>query len=77
MWSEIRRLVPGKNMDSHITCDIPVNEFNYHFANNGNKMNSKFQTCDDDLFWNGPKCIHTFRITRTSNTAIENNHLRW
>ena len=42
MWMEIKRLVPGKNKHSHITCDISANDFNHHFANLGNKMNSKF-----------------------------------
>ena len=33
MWSEIKRLVPGKNKHSHINCDISANDFNHHFAN--------------------------------------------
>ena len=33
MWSELKRLVPGKNKHSHITCDIFANDFNHHFAN--------------------------------------------
>ena len=40
MWSEIKRLVPNKNKHSRITCDISANDFNQHFANIGNKMNS-------------------------------------
>ena len=43
MWSEIKRLVPGKNKHSHITCDISANDFNHHFTNIGNKINSKFK----------------------------------
>ena len=62
MWSEIKPPVPGKNKNSHITCDIHVslNDFNYPFANICNKMNSNFQTLNDHLFWKGPKGIHTF-----------------
>ena len=32
MWSEIKRLVPGKNKYSHITCDIFANDFNHQFC---------------------------------------------
>ena len=49
IWSEIKRLVPGKNKHSHITCDISANDFNHHFANISNKMNSKFQNFDDNF----------------------------
>ena len=70
MWSEIKRLVPGKNKHSHITCDISANNFNNHFANIGNKMNSKFQNLDDHFFWKGPKSIHSFRFKRMSSAAI-------
>ena len=63
MWSEIKRLVPGKNKHRHITCDISANYLNLHLANIGNKMNFKFQTLDGDLFCNDPKSIHTFRVT--------------
>ena len=30
MWSEIKRLAPGKNKHLHITCDISANDFNHH-----------------------------------------------
>ena len=53
MWSELNRLVSGKNIHSHITCDISANYFNHHFANISNKMNSKFQNFDDNYFWKG------------------------
>ena len=43
MWSEIKRLVPSKNKHTHITRDISANDFNHHFANISNKINSKFQ----------------------------------
>ena len=70
MWSEIKRLVPGKNKHSHITCDIFANDFNHHFANIGNKMNSKFQNLDANFFWKGPKSIHSFRFKRMSSADI-------
>ena len=70
MWAEIKRLVPGKNKHSHIICDISANDFNHHFANIGNEMNSKFQTWDDDLFWEVKKFIHNVLFTRISNTDI-------
>ena len=47
IWSEIKRLVPGKNKHSHITCDISANDFKHHFANFSNKINSTFQNFDD------------------------------
>ena len=34
-------------------------------------MNSKFQTRGDDLFWKGPKSIHTFRFLQISYSDIE------
>ena len=70
MWSEIKRLLPGKNKHSHITCDISANDFNHHFANIGNKMNSKFQNLDATFFWKGPKSIHSFRFKRMSSADI-------
>ena len=70
MWLEIKRLVPGKNKHSHITCDISANHFNHHFANIGNKMNSKFQNLDDNFYWKGPKSIHSFSFKRMSNEDI-------
>ena len=70
MWPEIKRLVPGKNKHSHITCDISANDFNHHFANIGNKINSKFQNLDDNFFWKGPKSIHSFRFKRMSSADI-------
>ena len=73
MWSEIKRLVPGKNKHSHITCDISANDFNHHFANIGKKMNSKFQNCDDNFLWKGPKSIHSFRFKNMSKEYIETN----
>ena len=57
MWSEIKRLVPGKNKHSHITCDISANDFNHRFANISNKINSKFQNFDDNCFWKCPKSM--------------------
>ena len=71
MWSEIKRLVPGKNKHSHITCDISVNDFNHRFANISNKMNSKFQNFDDNCFWKGLKSIHSFRFKEMSNEDIK------
>ena len=71
MWSEIKRLLPNKNKHSRIACDISANDFNQHFANIGNKMNSKFQNLSDDLFWKGWKSIHTFRFSKVSNRDIE------
>ena len=53
MWSEIKRLVPNKSKHARITCDISADDFNQHFANIGNKMNSKFQDLSDELFWKG------------------------
>ena len=50
MWSEMKRLVAGKNKHSDITCHLSANDFSHHFANIGNKMNSKFQTFDDNFF---------------------------
>ena len=49
IWSKTKRIVPGKYMYKHsqITCNISVNDFNHHFANISNKMNSKFQNFDD------------------------------
>ena len=71
MWSEIKRLVPGKNKHSHITCDISANDFNHHFANIGKKMNSKFQNYDDNFLWKGPKSIYSFRFKNMSKEDIE------
>ena len=71
MWSEIKRLVPGKNKHSHITCDISANDFNHHFANIGKKMNSKFQNNDDNFLWKGPKSIYSFRFKNMSKADIE------
>ena len=71
MWSEIKRLVPNENKHSCIACDISANDFNQHFANIGNKMNSKFQNLSDDIFWKGSKSINTFRFTKVSNRDIE------
>ena len=61
MRSIILRLEPGKNKHSHITCDIAANDFIHHFVNIGNKINSRFQTLDGDLFWKFLKSIHAFR----------------
>ena len=55
MWLEIKRLVHGKNKHSHITYDISANDFNHHFANISNKMNSKFQNFHDNCFWKAQK----------------------
>ena len=71
MWSEIKRLVPGKNKHSHITCDISANDFNHHFANIGKKMNSTFQNYDDNFLWKGPKSIYSFRFKNMSKEDIE------
>ena len=71
MWSEIKRLVPDKNKHSHITYDTSAYDFNQHFANTGNKMNSKLQNLSDDLFWKGSKSIHTSRFTNVSNRDFE------
>ena len=71
MWSEIKRLVPGKNKHSHITCDISANDFNHHFSNIGKKMNSKFHNCDDNFLWKGPKSIYSFRFKNMSKEDIE------
>ena len=73
IWSEIKRLVPGKNKHSHITCDISASDFNHHFDNIGNKMNSKFQNFDDNFFWKCPKSSPSFRFNNTcmSNEDIE------
>ena len=71
MWSEIKRLVPGKNKHSHITCDISANDFNHRFANISNKINSKFQNFDDNCFWKYPKSIHSFRFKMMSNEDIK------
>ena len=45
-------------------CDISANDFNHHFANISNKMNSKFSW---QLFLEGPKSIHSFRFKEMSN----------
>ena len=71
MRSEIKRLVPGKNKHSHITCDISADDFNHHFANISNKMNSKFQNFYDNCLWKGPKSIHSFRFKKMSNKDIK------
>ena len=71
MRSEIKRLVPGKNKHSHITCDISANDFNHHFVNIGKKMNSKFQNYDDNFLWKGPKSIYSFRFKNMSKEDIE------
>ena len=71
MWSEIKLLVPGKIKHSHITCDISANDFNHHFANISNKMNSKFQNFDDNCFWKGQKSIRSFRFKVMSNEDIK------
>ena len=71
MWSEIKRLVPGKNKHAHITCDISANYFNHHFANISNTMNSKYWNFDDNCFWKDPKCIHSFRFKEMSNEDIK------
>ena len=34
-------------------------------------MNSKFQNFDDNCFWKGPKCIHSFRFKEMSNEDIK------
>ena len=70
MWSEIKRLVPGKNKHSHITCDISANDFNHHFANVGKKY-SKFQNYNDNVLWKGPKSIYSFRFKNMSKEDIE------
>ena len=71
LWSEIKRPVPGKDKHLHITCDITAKDFNPHFANISNKMNSKFQNCNDNCFWKGPKSIHGFRCKEMSNEDIK------
>ena len=55
---------------SHITCDISANDLNHHFANIGNKMNSKFQTLDDNFSGEAQKSIHSFRLKRMYNANI-------
>ena len=70
IWSEIKRVVPGKNKYSDITCVIPANDFSHHFANIGNKMNSKFRNLDDNFFWKCLKSIRSFRFKRMSNVDI-------
>ena len=50
MWLEIKPLVPGKNKHPHITCDISANDFNHHFTNISNKMNSNFLNFYDNFF---------------------------
>ena len=71
MQSEIKRLVPGKNKHSHITCDISANYFIYHFANISNKMNSNFQHFDDNCLWKGPKSMHSFHFKKMSDEDIK------
>ena len=50
MWLEIKLLVPGENKHLHIDCDISANDFNHHFANISNQMNSKFPNFDYIFF---------------------------
>ena len=73
MWSEIKRLVPGKNKHSHITCDISANDFHHRYANisYSNKINSKFQNFDDNCSWKGPKNIHSFGFKKMSNEDMK------
>ena len=71
MKSEIKRLVPGKDKHSHISCDISANDFNYRFANISNKIRSNSQNFDDKCFWKGPKSIHSFRFNEMSNEDIK------
>ena len=68
MWSEIKRLVTGKNKHAHITFDIFANDFNHHFANISNKMNSKFWS---QFFLERPKSIYNFRFKKMSNEDIK------
>ena len=68
----VRKLIHGKNKHSHITCDISVNDFNHHFANISNKMNSKFPNfADNFFFWKGQKSIHSFRFKKMYNEDIK------
>ena len=69
IWLKIKRLVPGKIKHSHITCDISANDFNHHFANISNKMNSKFWR--QFFLWKGPKGIHSFRFKKISTEDIK------
>ena len=70
MWSEIKRLVSGKNKHSHITCDISASDLNNNFDNIGNKINSNFQNLNDNFCWKGQKSIYSFRFKRMSNEDI-------
>ena len=69
--AEIKRLAPGKNRHSHITCDISVNDFSYRFANISNKISSKFLNFYDNCFWKDPKSIHSFCFNEMSNEDIK------
>ena len=72
MWSEIKKiLIPNKNKHSRTTCDISANDFNQHFSNIGNKMNSKFQHLSDNLSWKGSKSNNTFCFTKVSSRDVE------
>ena len=72
MWSEIKRLVPGKNKHLHIILATFLRMISItSFANISNKMNSEFQNFYDYFFWKGPKSIHSFRFKRMSNEDID------
>ena len=44
----------------HITCDISANDFNHHFANISNKMNSTFPNFDDKFSGKARKVFMVF-----------------
>ena len=49
-----------KNKHSHITCDISANDFNNHFVNISNKINSNFQNFDANFYGKAPKVFIIF-----------------
>ena len=71
MWSEIKRLVPGKNKHSHITCDISANDFNHHLPILATKWTQNFKILMTFFFWKRPKSIHSFRFKRMYNEDIK------
>ena len=68
MWSEIKRLVPGKNKHSHITFDIFANDFNHHLPILASKWTQNF---DHNFFLERPKSIYDFRFKKMSNEDIK------